>query len=124
MILGCDAAGVDDQGKEVVVYPVIADPAASGGRRNPRPAADLLTEKLPGTLAERVVVPRRNLCPNRAQLSFIEAACLPTAWLTAYRMLAPAARSPPTERCWSREPAAGWPPPRWCSPRLSEPGYT
>src|SRR5205807_3064186 len=39
------------------------------------------------TFAERVVVPRRNLVPKPPELSFDEAACLPTAWLTAYRML-------------------------------------
>ena len=39
------------------------------------------------TLAERVAVPRRNLLPKPEELSFAEAACLPTAWLTAYRML-------------------------------------
>jgi NADPH:quinone reductase-like Zn-dependent oxidoreductase len=38
-------------------------------------------------MAERVAVPRRNLVPKPASLSFAEAACLPTAWLTAYRML-------------------------------------
>ena len=38
-------------------------------------------------MAEKVVVPRRNLLPKPADLSFAEAACLPTAWLTAYRML-------------------------------------
>jgi NADPH:quinone reductase-like Zn-dependent oxidoreductase len=34
-----------------------------------------------------VAVPRRNLVPKPASLSFEQAACLPTAWLTAYRML-------------------------------------
>jgi NADPH:quinone reductase-like Zn-dependent oxidoreductase len=34
-----------------------------------------------------VMVPRRNVVPKPASLSFEEAACLPTAWLTAYRML-------------------------------------
>ena len=38
-------------------------------------------------MAERVAVPRRNVVPKPASLSFAEAACLPTAWLTAYRML-------------------------------------
>jgi NADPH:quinone reductase-like Zn-dependent oxidoreductase len=38
-------------------------------------------------MAERVAVPKRNLLPKPADLSFAEAACLPTAWLTAYRML-------------------------------------
>jgi NADPH:quinone reductase-like Zn-dependent oxidoreductase len=32
-------------------------------------------------------VPRQNVIPKPASLSFAEAACLPTAWLTAYRML-------------------------------------
>ncbi len=32
-------------------------------------------------------MPRRNVVPKPSSLSFEEAACLPTAWLTAYRML-------------------------------------
>lgn len=80
MILGCDAAGVDPDGTEVVIYPVIADPADPRGY-------SLLSERYPGTLAERVSVPRANLIPKPAGLSFTDAACLPTAWLTAYRML-------------------------------------
>ena len=48
-----------------------------------------------GTFAERVVVPRRNLVPKPPELSFAEAACLPTAWLTAYRMLFTRARLQP-----------------------------
>ena len=51
------------------------------------PRRSLLSERHPGTFAERVAVPRRNLLPKPAALSFEEAACLPTAWLTAYRML-------------------------------------
>jgi NADPH:quinone reductase-like Zn-dependent oxidoreductase len=51
------------------------------------PKRSLLSERHPGTFAEQVVVPRRNLVPKPAELSFEEAACLPTAWLTAYRML-------------------------------------
>ena len=34
-----------------------------------------------------MIVPRRNLIPKPEGLSMVEAACLPTAWLTAYRML-------------------------------------
>src|SRR5439155_17917466 len=37
--------------------------------------------------SERVAVPRQNLVPMPPSLSFAEAACLPTAYLTAYRML-------------------------------------
>jgi NADPH:quinone reductase-like Zn-dependent oxidoreductase len=80
MILGCDAAGVDPSGAEVVVYPVVADPGDPRGY-------SILSERHPGTLAERVAVPRANLVPKPAGLSFADAACLPTAWLTAYRML-------------------------------------
>jgi NADPH:quinone reductase-like Zn-dependent oxidoreductase len=86
MILGCDAAGIDEEGNEVVVHAVISDPAWRGDETMD-PRRSLLSERHPGTLAERVAVPRRNLVPKPAELSFEEAACLPTAWLTAYRML-------------------------------------
>ncbi len=87
MVLGCDAAGIDEDGNEVVVHAVIGDPAAGGGDETFAPGRSLLSEKFDGTLAERVAVPRRNLLPKPAELTFGEAACLPTAWLTAYRML-------------------------------------
>jgi NADPH:quinone reductase-like Zn-dependent oxidoreductase len=94
MILGCDAAGVDQDGNEVVVHAVIGDPAAGGGDETLDPKRSLLSEKFPGTLAERVMIPKRNLVPKPAALSFAEAACLPTAWLTAYRMLVTRGRLP------------------------------
>jgi NADPH:quinone reductase-like Zn-dependent oxidoreductase len=84
MILGCDAAGVDTDGNEVVVYPVIG---ATGHGVGPREKGTILTEKYQGTFAEQVAVPQWNVLPKPPQLSFEEAACLPTAWLTAYRML-------------------------------------
>jgi NADPH:quinone reductase-like Zn-dependent oxidoreductase len=80
MILGCDAAGVDPDGNEVVVYPVVPDPGDPRGM-------SLLSEHFPGTLADQVAVPRENLVPKPVGLSFTDAACLPTAWLTAYAML-------------------------------------
>jgi len=86
MILGCDAAGVDEDGNEVVVHAVISDPAWSGDETFD-PRRSLLSERHQGTFADKVVVPRRNLVPKPASLSFAEAATLPTAWLTAYRML-------------------------------------
>jgi len=87
-VLGCDGAGVTDDGQEVVLHAVIADPAAGyGGDETLDPAMSLLSERYDGTLAERVVVPRRNLVPRPASLTNVEAACLPCAWLTAYRML-------------------------------------
>lgn len=87
MILGCDGAGVDDQGNEVVIYPVIADASAGGGDETLDPRRSLLSEVYPGTFAETVYVPRANVLPKPQGLSPAEAACLPTAWLTAYRML-------------------------------------
>lgn len=86
MILGCDAAGHDEDGNEVVVHAVVSDPSWSGDETLD-PKRSLLSERHQGTFADRVVVPRRNVVPKPASLSFEEAACLPTAWLTAYRML-------------------------------------
>ena len=86
MILGCDAAGYDEDGNEVVVHAVISDPAWRGDETFD-PKRTLLSEKHQGTFADTVVVPTANVVPKPASLSFEEAACLPTAWLTAYRML-------------------------------------
>lgn len=86
MILGCDAAGVDADGREVVVHAVIGD-GSWRGDETLDPGRSILSERSQGTFAERVAVPRRNLVPKPPELSFAEAACLPTAWLTAYRML-------------------------------------
>jgi NADPH:quinone reductase-like Zn-dependent oxidoreductase len=86
MILGCDAAGVDEQGREVVVHAVITDPGWLGDELL-APSVLLLSDGPQGTFAEQVAVPSRNLVSKPPKLSFEEAACLPTAWLTAYRML-------------------------------------
>ncbi len=86
MILGCDAAGLDPDGNEVVVHSVISDPDWRGDD-SLDPRRSLLSERYQGTFAERVAVPRRNALRKPLELSFEQAACLPTAWLTAYRML-------------------------------------
>ncbi|WP_439664067.1 zinc-binding dehydrogenase [Lentzea sp. HUAS TT2] len=86
MILGCDGAGVLDDGTEVVLHSVIGDPNWSG-EETLDPKRTLLTEKHQGTFADYVTVPARNALPKPAGLSFAEAACMGTAWLTAYRML-------------------------------------
>jgi NADPH:quinone reductase-like Zn-dependent oxidoreductase len=86
MILGCDAAGYDEDGNEVVVHAVVSDPDWSGDETFD-PRRSLLSERHQGTFADKVIVPRRNVVPKPASMSFEEAACLPTAWLTAYRML-------------------------------------
>lgn len=86
MILGCDAAGVDENGAPVIVHAVISDPDWQGEEVHD-PKRSLLSERYQGTFAESVVVPQRNLIPMPEFLTFEQAACLPTAWLTAYRML-------------------------------------
>lgn len=86
MILGCDGAGVLDDGSEVVLHSVINAPGWQGDDTLD-PRRTLLTEKYPGTFADSVVVPARNVLPKPPGLSFSEAATMGTAWLTAYRML-------------------------------------
>ncbi|MFT4295052.1 MAG: zinc-binding dehydrogenase [Micropruina sp.] len=85
MILGTDAAGTVD-GRPVIVHAVIASPGWSGDATLD-PKRTLLSELHQGTMAEFVAVPRANLIDRPGWLSAEQAACLPTAWLTAYRML-------------------------------------
>jgi len=86
MILGCDAAGIDESGREVVVHGIINDPDWTGSETQD-PKRSLLSEKFQGTFAKYVLVPERNLIPKPAELSFVQAAALPTSWLTAYSAL-------------------------------------
>jgi NADPH:quinone reductase-like Zn-dependent oxidoreductase len=87
MIICCDAAGIDTEtGAEVVVHSVISGDGWRGDETLD-PGRSLLSERYQGSFAELVSVPSGNLVAKPAELSFAEAACLPTAWLTAYRML-------------------------------------
>lgn len=86
MILGCDAAGELDDGTPVVVHSVISDPDWRGDETLD-PKRSLLSEVHQGTFADLVAVPRRNVLPLPDGMSMVDAACMPTAWLTAYRML-------------------------------------
>lgn len=86
MILGCDGAGVDDEGNDVIIHAVVASEGWQGDETLD-PRRTLLSELHDGTLAEYVSVPRRNLVPKPPDLPWEAAACLSTAWLTAYRML-------------------------------------
>ena len=90
MILGCDAAGLDEDGNEVVVHAVVG----TGQDETLDPKRSLLSEKAQGTMADLVIVPRQNLVPKPIGLDWTDAACLPTAWLTAYRMLTTRGRLP------------------------------
>lgn len=94
MILGTDAAGETPDGRRVIVHGVIGsnDPYAAVF---PQESRSLLSEKYPGSLAEIVQVPELNLVPLPAGLTFEEGACLPTAWLTAYRLVFSAAALTP-----------------------------
>lgn len=94
MILGGDAAGIDEHGNEVVVHSVVCSPGWTGDDTLD-PKRSLLSEVYDGTLAEQVLVPTRNLVPKPATLTWQDAACLSTAWLTAYRMLFVKARLQP-----------------------------
>ena len=87
MVLGCDAAGLDEDGNEVIVYSVVSD-IGPGIDETMDESRSILSEKFPGTFSERFAIPARNLVPKPAHWSWSQAACLPTAWLTAYRMLA------------------------------------
>jgi NADPH:quinone reductase-like Zn-dependent oxidoreductase len=102
-ILGCDAAGevaayggeppegAPPVGARVVVYPIVTCGHCAAcladeplGCRSFR----MLSEApLAGALAEFVEIPAANLVPLPDQVSFADAACLPTAYLTAYRAL-------------------------------------
>ena len=51
MILGCDAAGLDEDGNEVVVHAVISDPSWTGDETLD-PKRSLLSERHQGTFAD------------------------------------------------------------------------
>lgn len=86
MILGCDGAGTDPDGNRVLIYPVIESPDWIG-EDTLSPNRSLFSERYPGTMAELVAVPVRNLVRLPDWLTFAEAACVGVSWLTAYRML-------------------------------------
>jgi NADPH:quinone reductase-like Zn-dependent oxidoreductase len=102
-VLGCDAAGVVVEhgeggppdapapGTPVVVHSVVGCGECAACRSGDELLCGrmaLLSEgDLGGTLAELVAVPTANLIPRPPTLDAVDAACLPTAYLTAYRML-------------------------------------
>ena len=97
VVLGGDAAGVTSDGREVVVHAVVVD-GEHDGDETLAPGRSILSEVHDGTFADRVAVPTRNLLPKPPTLSFEEAACLPVAYLTAYRMLFTRGRLRPGDR--------------------------
>lgn len=93
--IASDVAGVTPEGRAVVVHSLVADPASGGGSELLDPARAMLAERTTGGAADAILVPDRNLVDKPAELSFEAAACLPTAWLTAYHMLFATAAAEP-----------------------------
>ena len=96
--LASDVSGVTEDGREVVVHSLVADPVDGDGCELLDPARAMLAERSTGGAADVVLVPERNLVDKPAELSFEAAACLPTAWLTAYHMLFATAGAKPGQR--------------------------
>jgi NADPH:quinone reductase-like Zn-dependent oxidoreductase len=102
-VLGTDAAGtvaahgpgvpeeVPAVGAPVLLHSVITcgvcPPCRRGDELACRRLALFSDHPHDGTLAEYVEVPAQNLLPRPEELGAVEASCLPTAYLTAYRML-------------------------------------
>lgn len=86
IILGNDGAGALDDGTEVLLYPVLGSPDWHGDETLD-PHWHVLGEFTQGSMADYVVVPRRNALPRPDGLSALHASVLGTAWLTAYRAL-------------------------------------
>ena len=87
MVLGCDGAGVDADGNEVIVHAVVPSDGWRGDETLD-PRRTLLSELHDGTLAEQVAVPVGNLVPKPAGLS-----------LGARRLPVRPRGSPPTGCC-------------------------
>ena len=97
IIPGCDGAGVTDDGEEVVLAPGLGHPLDKD--------YGILGETRDGTCAEFIVVPRENVLPKPARLSWEEAAAWPLTFLTAWAMLTRRAAVKPGE--WVLVHAAG-----------------
>jgi len=97
IIPGCDGAGITDAGEEVVLSPGLGHPLDKD--------YGILGETRDGTCAEFIVVPRENVLPKPARLSWEEAAAWPLTFLTAWAMLTRRAQVQPGE--WVLVHAAG-----------------
>ena len=99
-VLGSDAAGVVAElgsgthgvsvGDEVVLNPGLSCGGCESCRRGQQSQCasfSIVGTTAPGTFAEKVAVPFCNVFPKPAHLNFDEAAALPLAYQTAWRML-------------------------------------
>lgn len=87
IVLGSDGAGITEAGEEVVVHSLVGDPGRGGGDETMDPERSLLSEMYPGTFAEVVSVPARNVVRKPPELSWEHAGSVSTAWLTSFRIL-------------------------------------
>jgi zinc-binding alcohol dehydrogenase/oxidoreductase len=94
MILGSDGAGTvaavgDAAHTDWVGRDVVINPSLYWGDREdaPTPRFQILGNPTPGTYAEQIVIPAENIAAKPAHLSFVQAAALPLAGLTAWRAL-------------------------------------
>jgi NADPH:quinone reductase-like Zn-dependent oxidoreductase len=98
-------AGVEETGSLTVGDEVLLAPAVScgwcaacaSGRDHRCREYEILGEHRDGGWAEQIVVPRANVLPKPANLSFAEAASLPLTFLTAWHMLTDRAALRPGE---------------------------
>ena len=100
-ILGSDAVGILDGTDDLVtVNPGVSDGTCEYCRRGEQPLClnfHILGEHVPGTLAEYVVVPERNVARIPRDTLLPEAAAFPLATLTAWRMVVTRANLRPGE---------------------------
>lgn len=109
-ILGADIAGVVDAvgaevadlqaGAEVLVNPGLSCGVCDKclrGEDNLCRSYKIIGEHTAGGYAEYVCVPRQNILPKPAKLSFAEAACVPLTFLTSWTMLMRRAQLQPGE---------------------------
>lgn len=110
LTMGVDGAGTVDElgeavtglepGQRVVIYPARFDPASEFSRRGDQMLCTrcrIVGEHVDGTFAEYLVMPALNCFPIPDSMSFETAAVLPTAYLTAWRMIMTQAAVRPTE---------------------------
>lgn len=83
IVLGSDGVGLWKQKK------IIINPSLNWHKQSPFPPKNFKILGLPdaGTFAESILIPQKNIFPMPKHLSFLEAAALPLAGLTAYRVL-------------------------------------
>src|SRR6266404_1257468 len=86
MILGNDGAGTLDDGTDVVIYPIMGSVDWKDDETLD-PEWHIFSERVQGTFADCVAVPRRNAIPLPQGISPLHASVMGTAWLTAYRAL-------------------------------------